>query len=763
LTCVQVTTEDVLLFLRDANSFVTSSHEAIAHSASHIYLSALPFAPNNSLVRQNFSALFTGLPSIETFGIDCHGGRCVMVLSGHQIVTSIVYSPNGKVLASSSGFIDSTVRLWDTRSGTEICKPLTSTDGRIERVVFTSDGHSLIAGTSAGSTLQWDVRTGRPHPQLHHQHTKNIQTIALSLDGKLIASAFSDGTISLRSTETGQPVCDLVHGHDTRLVRAASFSPDGKTLATGENNGIVRLWDYRLNQLVGEPLRGDSSAIYGMSFSQDGLLLAAGSSNGSLHVWDIRTGHQLCNYSDHQGCVTSVAFAPDSRTMASGSDDRTVRIWSLDGIDRPNPLIVLRGHSGDVNAVCFSGDGLNVTSCSADRTIRVWDVSGTYSSILPLDGHTDQVNAIAISGDSCLIASASEDNSARVWDAHTCEQRYPLLGHAGPVRSLAFSMDGYWIATGSMDTMVRLWDAGTGQLAFPEFLGHRGGVYAVAFSPHGLCLASGSDDCTVRVWDVSIGQGRPAQITPQIVCEYGVCSVAYSPDGRSIAARDVRCNTSIFDAATGQQIRFFQGSDMWRFESFAFSPDGTRIFAPADTDIAGFEINTGNWVFHGQGHAGPVSAVACSPDGQYIASGAYDLTVRLWDVETAEALEPVLHGHARDIRSVVFSSDRRILVTCSYDMTVRLWDLEKSKALASKRDRNALSSLALARYEHGWLVSHTSDLLLWVPPEYRGRLEIGGHSRVIATHRVAVTASDDVLHQGELWTQCWRGHSSSYR
>ena len=218
-------------------------------------------------------------------------------------------------------------------------------------------------------------------------------------------------------------------------------------------------------------------------------------------------------------------------------------------------------------------------------------------------------------------------------------------------------------------------------------------------------------------------------------------------------------------------------------DSLVFSHDGVRVIAGAGKNIADITVLTGDQDLYDPGHTDWVNTVAYSPSGRLIASGADDWTIRLWDLNTANAREPALHGHAGDVLSAKFCSDGRFLVTGSSDRTIRLWDLAKTWALQGD-DKTPLNSLALARYdEEGWLVSPSKEqegwsvslceeqlvswkvspstgLLLWVPPEYRGYLEIGGHSRVIATHRVVVTAEDGVIYQGEEWTRCWRPPTS---
>ena len=811
-----MTTEDASLFLRDAISFVASSRKAIKSSVAHVYLSALPFTPKTSLVRQTFGKSLTGLPSVETFGIDYRAERCAMVISERQEgIQSISYSPDGNILASGS--LRGTVWLWDARSGAEIRQLETGRSESIDSIAFTPDGHHLIARTNVSGIFLWDVRTGHRVLELRRiKSTSNVSVVVVSPDGDKFAR-FEDGTISAFTIHDRQPVCKIPSGHEGS-VWALAFSPDGKTLASCGTGDIVRLWNCHLGEPVGEPLTGHKNLGSSLAFSPDGGFLASGSRDGVVCVWNAQTRQQHRTYSGHQKSVNSMAFAPDGRTLASGSDDRTVRVWNLQDNDcaLAAPL-VLRGHHASVNAVYFSTDGFYVASCSTDGTIRVWDVSGSYPSVphqqrgfssddsgssgslwsgwrrplwplgslalalrspgalraksvvadAPLDGHIGWVTAVAVSGDSRLIASASRDGSVRVWDARTCKPMYPpLLGDAGPVLSVAFSPNSQLIASGSSDTIVRLWNARKGHRTPSELRGHNERVNTVAFSPNSLRLASGSNDHTVRIWDVSIT--RPTQIL-QITCDRHVRSAVYSPNGKLIAVGEALGEARIFDAATGAVVRSledFNGQIKYGVGPLAFSPDSARIMlSTSTTRVVALDIRTRAGKYLAECHTGRPTALVYSPDGQFIASAERDATVYIWDTKTAKVIKPVLRGHVGAVRSVVFSPDGRFLVTGGSDSTIHVWDLKRLAAI--QRDKPALASLAFAEYHKAWLVSPTptpyitTTSLLWVPREYRGCLEIGGVSRVIATRRAVVTVDDGVLHQGEHWTQCWRTDNSS--
>ncbi|PTD07628.1 Vegetative incompatibility protein HET-E-1 [Fusarium culmorum] len=286
--------------------------------------------------------------------------------------------------------------------------------------------------------------------------------------------------------------------------------------------------------------RDDFNYVSDLAFTPDSKRIASGSNFEAVRFWDVATKSRLRKF---EGGATdkmsSVAISPDSKTLAGGSDDFTVMVWS---IENGALHYSVKAHTGWVNSVVFSPDGTLLASGSMDQTVALWDVS-TGQEVKRIDNQSSCVNSATFSPNGAMVATGSVDGILRIWHLFKSSDEMPRMldGHSGPINSVRYSPSGSHIVSGSDDMMVRLWNAATE--ASIIFRGHTKKVMAVAFAPDGHRIASGSEDKTVGVWDATSGACL------SILLEHisGINSVVFSPDCNILASSSFDDEVRLWD------------------------------------------------------------------------------------------------------------------------------------------------------------------------------------------------------------------------
>jgi serine/threonine protein kinase len=283
----------------------------------------------------------------------------------------------------------------------------------------------------------------------------------------------------------------------------------------------------------------------------------------------------------HSGEVNSLAFSRDRITLASGSDDKTIKIWNL---NNKKEIRTLKGHLDIVYSVAISPDGQILVSGSKDKTIKIWNLQ-TGQLINTLYGHKDFVDSVTISLNGQTIASGSYDHTIKLWNLKTLQLIHTFKGHSAQVLSVAISPDNQTLISGSKDKTIKMWNLNTGQL-IRTIQGHSGDVNAIAINSRGDMFASASDDKTVKVWNLN----------------------------------------------TGQEIRTI-GTDSADVNAIAFSHDGNKIASGSDDKtVKIWNLMSGELLNTLKGHSDAVYAVAFNPNDKTLVSASADKTIKIWQL-----------------------------------------------------------------------------------------------------------------------------------
>jgi WD40 repeat protein/serine/threonine protein kinase len=370
------------------------------------------------------------------------------------LATAAIYSPDGHWIATAG--VDRSIRIWPAEGG-EMVGAWHGHKDLVDALVYSPDGKEL-ASLGKDGVRMWQVAAGSG-PGVLRGHENYVYPVACSPDSRLIASGGWDDAIRLWNAHSGEPVATL-RGHGAWIADLA-FTPDGKKLCSLANDGTLRIWDVTDRRLV-RTLRQKTivspALVHKIAIHPNGRLVAAGG-GGKVQFWDLATGDELADLQLTARAIRVVRFSPNGRLLAAVEDDvrgtGNSAVAILDFASR-KLLAELPGKRPLIHAVAFSSDGKTIATGGDDRAVRIWNVE-TGEQLRQLDGHFHDVFAAAYSPDGTRLATAGRDRIIRLWNPTTGDQMAQLRGHTDYVFSLAFTPDGATLVSGSGDTTVRLW------------------------------------------------------------------------------------------------------------------------------------------------------------------------------------------------------------------------------------------------------------------------------------------------------------------
>jgi WD40 repeat protein len=548
------------------------------------------------------------------------------------------------------------------------------------------------------------------------------------------------------------------------VIQDLVFSPTGAMLASAGRGGSgICLWDVA----TGLPLLRRGSNNFNLAFSPDGKTFVAGNlaDNLSLHLIDIATGKELRRLEKPAGTrLYYVAFSSDGRTVAVVEATGAANAIILWDAASGQEMRRLEGHADFIVSLAFSPDGKVLASGSDDETIRLWDVAAG-KEIRTIQAHKEGVSRVAFSPEGNTLASVGYDYVIRLWDAGTGKELRQFQIEKEEMRTFAFAPDGKVLASaGQAGDMIRLWDVASGK-ELRKWLPSTQYVSTLAFSPDGKVLASGGVwDHAIRLWDPGTG----AEITPAAGHTGVVDQIMYAPDGKTLYSCGMDRKAIAWDTTTGRQQRLlFAGpadatESRWRMAPYRLSPDA-KILARAprypskqkpDPIIRLWDTTGGKELRQLVGHTDQVYLVTFSPNSKLAGSRGKDRT-RIWDVAGGKELL-----HLKTAQGAAFSPDSKVVAVTGQDRTIQLWDIAAARELRRWQsnqdgigqlffapDGNSIAATANDGAVYVWATKSGKELRMVGADGSINALDFSATSRILATS-VRIGGDRSVIH---LW------------
>jgi WD40 repeat protein len=619
-----------------------------------------------------------------------------IAILGNGSDNAIALSPDGRFLAIATAL---GVELRETQTWT-IEHFLADAEEIVVAVAFSPDGTLLAAGSYDRASRVWDTNSGEllftfPDPG------SAATSVAFSSDGSILAAGSSRCSVLLWSMDTGELLNVLEPSSDSSLlwgetVACLTFSPDDSLIAAGYYDSAIRLWDavtgdmfvlgemlHEIHDLAGVPLN--------ISFTQNGNQVLCGSLEGSVRFWDVETGKLVRIVSTPESRVTVATPNPSGTHLAVGTEDGAIVLLDLQD---EHIIWKTKGHVNRVSSLFFSTDGAVLVSDGVDCRVRTWDTAtGTLTSELRDYGGYNTPLIFSEDG-RYLIADRSLAELLDVWDLVSLQKTHSisLPSGSGIRHPLGSSPDGKQLISGTSPTRrdgtAYVWDIETGEqvlaIATPNFE-----AQTVAFSPSGEFLAIASFDrpsIKVTHWNASlqVHNAQTGDIIWSIENDHTDADFLMFSADSSLLVSETGGTVGIWEAESGELVRTIEVNA----DAAALSRTGEILATAAWTSsvltMQQYDLSTGELI---QSFSQDVYGVQCSafsPDGNLLATGSLDDTLRLWSITTGELLFTIesflgmntVRFVAQRIAALAFSPDGMVLAMGSMDGTIVLWNMK---------------------------------------------------------------------------------------
>lgn len=598
--------------------------------------------------------------------IDYNG---VETLMGHrEEAYSVAFRSDGQMLAA--GFADGVIAVWDFSTLPGLAHSIDDVAGELNNIALDPRG-KILAVAQGNTVVLWDVEEGSWLGLGLPKTALNVECVAISPDGKIVASGSEDGIVRLWEAATGKQIGRVLTGH-TAPVWSVAFSHDGKTLASGSSDNTVRLWDVGSRKF--RILNGHRGPVSSLSFSPDNTQLASGSHDGTIRRWEVETGKEIGQpLINPNGKVYRVAFG--TQALACANFASGITLWDFSSAERqPRQLATKTAFS----SVAFARDGRTLLSISAvDGSITRWNASkGNALQTVPKEGSWSQPKAAF--SEVAMHAAVVSKGKILVTEPVSGTRFGQTIDTNPEVLDIEVSHDGDTIAIARASGRVSLLDGKTFQPKGKPWQ-HPFGLSAVASSPtNDIIACAGGNHIVLR----EIKTGRELR---QIDVDATTTCIAFSRDGKRFAAGDEKGNVRLWDSKSFYELNVPVEAHKNPVVDLAFHPTGDRLLSTDGVDFIAQSLS---------GDQSPkrfesanITQIAVSPDGRHIAFGTRDGHVELIDADSGKPIATLdveqsgttgsFTKSNQSIEQLVFSEDSKLLASSSVgNEAVVLWDVE---------------------------------------------------------------------------------------